>query len=133
MRRLLYLIQEALASFRVNRTSVMIGIVTTAFTISCFGVFALLYGNLKKLAGTLQQDIEVVVYVKSEASGKVLEVIRQRLESEQVVRALSFVSKNQALKEFYQQFPDESRILEGMEENPLPSSFVIQIAPRFQA
>ena len=133
MRRLLYLIQEALASFRVHRTSVMIGIVTTAFTISCFGVFALLYGNLKKLAGTLQQDIEVVVYVKSEASGKVLEVIRQRLESEQVVRALSFVSKNQALKEFYQQFPDESRILEGMEENPLPSSFVIQIAPRFQA
>ena len=132
MRRSLYLIQEALASLRVNRTSVMIGIVTTAFTISCFGVFALLYGNLKKLAGTLQQDIEVVVYVESQASGKVVEEVRQRLESEQAVETLSFVSKNQALKEFYQHFPDESRMLEGMNENPLPASFVVQITPRFQ-
>ena len=132
MRRSLYLIQEALASLRVNRTSVIIGIVTMAFTISCFGIFALLYGNLKKLAGTLQQDIEVVVYVESQASDKVVEEVRQRLESEQAVETLSFVSKNQALKEFYQHFPDESRILEGMNENPLPASFVVQITPRFQ-
>ena len=40
MKRPLYLVQEALASLRVNRTSVMIGIVTTAFTISCFGIFS---------------------------------------------------------------------------------------------
>lgn len=132
MRRSLYLIQEALASLRVNRTSVMIGIVTMAFTISCFGIFALLYGNLKKLAGTLQQDIEVVVYVESQASDKVVEEVRQRLESEQAVETLSFVSKNQALKEFYQHFPDESRMLEEMNENPLPASFVVQITPRFQ-
>ncbi len=132
MRRSLYLIQEALASLRVNRTSVIIGIVTMAFTISCFGIFALLYGNLKKLAGTLQQDIEVVVYVESQASDKVVEEVRQRLESEQAVETLSFVSKNQALKEFYQHFPDESRMLEGMNENPLPASFVVQITPRFQ-
>jgi cell division transport system permease protein len=110
----------------------MIGIVTMAFTISCFGIFALLYGNLKKLAGTLQQDIEMVVYVKSEASSKVVKEIRKRLESEQAVGALSFVSKNQALKEFYQQFPDESSMLEGMNENPLPASFVVQIIPKFQ-
>ena len=132
MRRSLYLIQEALASLRVNRTSVIIGIVTMAFTISCFGIFALLYGNLKKLAGTLQQDIEVVVYVESQASDKVVEEVRQRLESEQAVETLSFVSKNQALKEFYQHFPDESRMLEEMNENPLPASFVVQITQRFQ-
>ena len=132
MRRPVYLIKEALANIRINRTSVIIGIVTTAFTISCFGIFALLYGNLKKLAGTLQQDIEVVVYVESQASDKVVEEVRQRLESEQAVETLSFVSKNQALKEFYQHFPDESRMLEGMNENPLPASFVVQITPRFQ-
>jgi cell division transport system permease protein len=132
MRRPLYLIQEAFTSLRVNRTSVMIGIVTTAFTISCFGVFVLLYDNLKNLAGTLQQDIEVVVYVQPEASVQVVERIRQRLDSEQAVRELSFVSKGDALKEFHQQFPDEFTLLEGMEENPLPASFVVQIAPGFQ-
>ncbi len=132
MRRALYLIQEALASLRVNRTNVMIGIVTTAFTISCFGIFALLYENLKNLAGTLQQDIEVVAYVHPASSPKTVEGIRQRLEREQAVQELAFVSKEDALKEFHRQFPDESTLLDGMEENPLPASFVIQIAPGFQ-
>ncbi|MDA0737892.1 MAG: permease-like cell division protein FtsX [Nitrospirae bacterium] len=132
MRRPLYLIQEAFVNIRINRTSVMIGIITTAFTISCFGLFALLYGNLKNLAGTLQQDIEVLVYVQPEASDKIVEGIRQRLEGEKAVNVLSFVSKAEALKEFHQQFPDESTLLQGMEENPLPASFVVQISPQFQ-
>jgi len=124
--------QEAFVNLRHNRTSVMIGVVTTAFTISCFGVFALLYGNLKNLAGTLQQDIEVVAYIQPEASDQVVEGVRQRLEGEQAVSELTFVSKADALKEFHQQFPDESTLLEGMEENPLPASFVVRISPRFQ-
>lgn len=132
MRRPLYLIQEALASLRINRTSVMIGIITTAFTISCFGIFVLLYDNLKNLAGTLQQDIEVVAYVAPEASSKMVDGIRERLNREQAVKELIFVSKEDALKEFHQQFPDESTLLDGMEDNPLPSSFVVQIAPGFQ-
>ncbi len=132
MRRPLYLMQEAFVNLRHNRTNVMIGVVTTAFTISCFGVFALLYGNLKNLAGTLQQDIEVVAYVQPEASAQVIEGIRQRLEGEQAVKELTFVSKAEALKEFHQQFPDESMLLEGMDENPLPASFVVQISQRFQ-
>ena len=132
MRRPLYLIQEAFSSLRVNRTSVTIGIVTTAFTISCFGIFALLYENLTNLAGTLQQDIEVVAYVAPEATDTVIEGIAQRLKSEQAVSGVAFVSKEEALKEFHQQFPDESLLLNGMKENPLPASFVVQINPRFQ-
>jgi len=128
MRRPLYLIQEAIASLRVNRTSVTIGIMTTAFTISCFGVFALLYENLKNLAGNLQ----VVAYVQTDASVKVIEGIRQRLAGEQAVSRLSFVSKEEALQEFHRQFPDEALLLEGMKENPLPASFVVQVSPRFQ-
>lgn len=132
MRRPLYLIQEALTSLRVNRTSVMIGIITTAFTISCFGVFVLLYDNLKHLAGTLQHDIEVVAYIQPDAADKVIAGIRQRLDSEQAVRELIFVSKEEALKEFHLEFPDESTLLEGMEDNPLPPSFVIQLSSGFQ-
>ena len=132
MRRPLYLIQEAFVNLRLNRTSVFIGIITTAFTISCFGVFALLYGNLKHLAGTLQQDVEMVAYVQPDASPKIVDGVLQRLDSEQAVSEVSFVSKEEALKEFHQQFPDESRLLEGMEENPLPASFVIQVTPQFQ-
>ena len=109
----------------------MIGIVTTAFTLVCFGVFLLLYLNIKNLTGTLQSDIEVIVYLDPEASEQVVSLVQKRLRTEPAAVALTFVSKEQALREFSEQFPDESLLLEGMEGNPLPASLVVNLFPRF--
>ena len=109
----------------------MIGIVTTAFTLVCFGVFLLLYLNIKNLTGTFQSDIEVIVYLDPEASEQVVSLVQKRLRTEPAAVALTFVSKEQALREFSEQFPDESLLLEGMEGNPLPASLVVNLSPRF--
>jgi cell division transport system permease protein len=129
--RLLYLLREAITNLRANRGNVMIGIVTTAFTLVCFGVFLLLYLNIKNLTGTLQSDIEVIVYLDPEASEQVVSLVQKRLRTEPAAVALTFVSKEQALREFSEQFPDESLLLEGMEGNPLPASLVVNLSPRF--
>ena len=129
--RLLYLLREALNNLRVNRGNVLIGIVTTAFTLVCFGVFVLLYLNLKNVTGTLQSDVEVVVYLDSGASEQVVSLIQKRLETEPAVVTLTFVSGEQALREFSEQFPEESLLLEEMDANPLPASVVVNLSPRF--
>lgn len=129
--RLLYLLREAITNLRVNRGNVLIGIVTTAFTLVCFGVFVLLYLNLKNLTGTLQGDIEVVVYLDPGASDQVVSMVQKRLRTEPAAVALTFVSKEQALREFSEQFPAESLLLEGMDDNPLPASVVVRLSPRF--
>ncbi len=129
--RLLYLLREAITNLRANRGNVMIGIVTTAFTLVCFGIFLLLYLNIKNLTGTLQSDIEVIVYLDPEASEQVVSLVQKRLRTEPAAVALTFVSKEQALREFSEQFPDESLLLEGMEGNPLPASLVVNLSPRF--
>lgn len=130
--RLWYLLREALTNLRVNRGIVLIGIVTTAFTIACFGVFLLLYLNLKNLTASLQSDIEVIVYLEPDASVQIMSGVNQRLETEPAATAITFVSKEQALREFHEQFPDESTLLDGMGTNPLPASFVVKLSPRFQ-
>lgn len=129
--RPLYLLREAMNNLRVNRGNVLIGIVTTAFTLVCFGVFLLLYLNLKNVTGTLQSDIEVIVYLDPGASEQVVSLIQKRLETEPAVVTLTFVSREQALHEFSEQFPEESLLLEGMEANPLPASVVVNLSPRF--
>ena len=129
--RPLYLLREAMTNLHANRGNVMIGIVTTAFTLVCFGVFLLLYLNIKNLTGTLQSDIEVIVYLDPEASEQVVSLVQKRLRTEPAAVALTFVSKEQALREFSGQFPDESLLLEGMEGNPLPASLVVNLSPRF--
>ena len=129
--RPLYLLREAMTNLRVNRGNVLIGIVTTAFTLVCFGVFLLLYLNLKNVSGTLQGDIEVVVYLDTGASEQVVSLVQKRLETEPAAVTLTFVSKERALRDFAEQFPEESLLLEGMEANPLPASIIVNLSPRF--
>lgn len=129
--RLLYLLREAMNNLRVNRGNVLIGIVTTAFTLVCFGVFLLLYLNLKSVTGTLQGDVEVIVYLDPGASEQVVSLVQKRLETEPAAVTLTFVSKERALREFSEQFPEESLLLEGMDVNPLPASVVVNLSPRF--
>ena len=129
--RPLYLLREAINNLRVNRGNVLIGIVTTAFTLVCFGVFVLLYLNLKNVTGTLQSDIEVIVYLDPGASEQVVSLVQKRLETEPAAVTSTFVSKEQALREFSEQFPEESLLLDGMDANPLPASVVVNLSPRF--
>ena len=129
--RPLYLLREAMNNLRVNRGNVLIGIVTTAFTLVCFGVLVLLYLNLKNVTGTLQSDVEVIVYLDPGASEQVVSLIQKRLETEPAVVTLTFVSREQALREFSEQFPEESLLLEEMDSNPLPASVVVNLSPRF--
>ena len=129
--RPLYLLREAMTNLHANRGNVMIGIVTTAFTLVCFGVFLLLYLNIKNLTGTFQSDVEVIVYLDPEASEQAVSLVQKRLRTEPAAVALTFVSKEQALREFSEQFPDESLLLEGMKGNPLPASLVVNLSPRF--
>lgn len=129
--RWLYLLREAMTNLHVNRGNVLIGIVTTAFTLVCFGAFVLLYLNLKSVTGTLQGDVEVVVYLDPGASDQVASMVQKRLETEPATVTLTFVSQEQALREFSEQFPEESLLLEGMDANPLPASVIVNVSPRF--
>lgn len=133
MKRIWFLIGEAIGSLKTNRSNVLIGIVTTAFTITCFGIFFLLYLNLKNVAGVLQEDIEVIVYLENDIPQGTVSRLQRQLEQEQAVHSLSFMSQKQALDDFHREFPEESSLLDGLGENPLPASFVLGIAPEFQS
>lgn len=133
MRRILYLVRETIANIWANRMSVAIGVVTTAFTIACFGVFFLLYWNVKNLARSLQDEIQVMVYLKPDTSKVMVSGVRRYLEGEHAVASVAFISEQEAVKDFHQQFPEESSLLDGMGDTPLPASFVVTLAPGFQS
>lgn len=133
MKRLGYLIHEALTNIRVNQTTTVIAVVTTAFTLSCFGVFLLMYLNLQGLVNSLQEDIKVIVYLQDSLPATGVGELQHRLKGEPEVAGLVFVSKEQALADFRAQFPSEHLLLQGLGENPLPASFVVTLAPRYRS
>jgi len=128
VRRLLYLLREAVVNVLTNRTTTVVAVATTAFTFACVGVFLLLYVNLKALAASLEQDIQVMVYVQDDLPEPARNEIELQLRADRAVRSLTYVSKERALADFQAQFPSESRLLQGLGQNPLPASFVVALA-----
>ena len=133
MRKGVYLLREAWANIRLNRTTTVIAVATTAFTLACFGVFLLLYVNLRDLTGSLQEDIKVIVYLDESLSSEALNDLKDRLKAEREVASVSYLSKEQALEDFREQFPSEHHLLQGLGENPLPASLIVTIAPRYRS
>jgi cell division transport system permease protein len=133
VRRLVHFVREALANIRLNRTTTVIAVATTAFTLACFGVFLLLYLNLRAMATSLQSDLKVVVYVKDGTPPPGVSELQALLKADPGVQTLTYVSKEQALADFRAQFPEESHLLQGLGENPLPASFIITLAPAYRS
>lgn len=133
MRRVFYLLREAWANMRANRTTTIVAILTTAFTLSCVGIFLLLYVNLRSAAGWLQEDIKIMVYLDDKLTREAVVELEGRLKADRMVAATVFISKEQALGEFRAQFPEDSHLLEGLGQNPLPASFVVTLAAQFRS
>ncbi|MGB0909234.1 MAG: cell division protein FtsX [Nitrospirales bacterium] len=133
MKRLMYLLREAIRGLRANKTNTFIGIITTAFTIASFGVFLLLYHNVRTIAGSLQDHIQVIIYLEDGIVSTDKALLERTLKKESNIETLSFLSKEDALKDFHQQFPEEAYLLDGIGDNPLPASFIVTMSPQPQA
>jgi cell division transport system permease protein len=130
--RLRYLLQEALDNTRANRTTAVIALVTTAFTMLGMGVFLLLYVNVQAVLGSLREEIKVTVYLRDSVSPEAIEELRSQLREDPAVAETEFVSREQAMGAFRKRFPSEERLLNGLGENPFPASVILKIGPRFR-
>ena len=128
MKRLWYFFREAFTSIRTHQTSTVIGIITTAFTLTSFGIFLLLYHNVHNIIGRVQHNIQIVVYPKEGIAQQKFHALQETIQADPAIDSLTVISKNDALKDFNRQFPNEAYLLEGLGESPFPASLVLNMA-----
>ncbi len=127
MKRLWYFLREAWTSIRTHQTSTIIGILTTAFTLTSFGIFLLLYHNVHNLLGHIHHNIQIVVYPNDGLETPQLQQLQQTITTHKVIESVTFISQEQALRDFKRQFPEEVHLLEGIGQNPFPASLVLTL------
>ncbi len=128
MKRLWYFIREAYISLRTHQASTVIGIITTAFTLTSFGTFLLLYHNVHNLIGRVQTNIQIIVYPKDSIEPQKLQDLKKAIQTESAIDSVTLISKKDATKDFTHQFPDEAYLLDGLGKNPFPASLVLNLA-----
>ncbi len=117
-------------SLRTHQASTMIGIVTTAFTLTSFGTFLLLYHNVHNLIGQVQHNIQIIVYPNDAIEPEKLKELQQSIQADPAIDSLTLITKKTALNDFKQQFPDEAYLLDGLGKSPFPASLVLDLAQK---
>jgi cell division transport system permease protein len=131
--KLRYFFKEAFLNIRVNKSTAVVSTLTIAFTIMLFGLFLLIYLNLNRLAGSLRQEIKIILYLEDGISEDEKEAILKKLKGEPGVAGVTYISKDQALKDFRQSLEGEDILLKGLGENPLPASFELTLEKSYQS
>jgi cell division transport system permease protein len=127
MRRLMFLVREALSSLRRNLLVVSAAVVSVFISLTLvFG--ALVLSELVKV-NTMrwQEGVHIVVFLKDDVPAQTQVDLQQEIQSWAEVKDTSFCDKQCAFAEFKDMFADQPAILENVDPSVLPASIRIKL------
>lgn len=97
--------------------------------------YLLLVQNMHHVLDRFAQDLQIVAFVSAAESAEPAAVAErtERLQELEGVRGVSFVSPETALTRLRRDMGGDASILDGLERNPLPASYEIEITPSHRA
>jgi cell division transport system permease protein len=130
--RLRYFLHEITLNFRRGGWGVIasIGAIAVAFLVT--GIFLVLTVNLSAVVLRWAEDFQVIAFLRDDITAEQVTLARKRLDSEMAVRAVTYISKEEALSDFRRQLRGQESLIDGLKDNPLPASFQLRIRKDYQ-
>lgn len=123
-------LKEAASDFWKDKRTTLLAILTIAFSLLVLNFFALIIWNLNQIVQDFKKQFQVQVYLLTSAQSEEIADLEAFLRAQPETDKVRFVSQDEALKEMETYFgPD---LLRGLEENPLPRSFVLEIEEKYR-
>lgn len=125
----MYALREALAAFR--RAPVLTGLSSAMVGLALFvvGLFGLATYNLKLALASIEERVEVVVYLRDDARQSEIDLLQSDLSDIGEVARVRYVSKQEALERARQDLPEFADLFAGIDVNPLPQSLEVELRP----
>ena len=122
----LFYFREASRSFRHHRGLAYTAMFSLTAALALSGFFLLLTHNARLAIAAMGDRREMVVYLRDDVTPDKRQQLVQRLSD--LYGTATFVSKEQAWKEFSEQVGDPS-LLDAVGDNPLPASLRLRLKP----
>jgi len=124
-----YSVREALVAFR--RAPLLAGVSAAMIALSLFviGLFGVVAYNIRKVIEGVEARVEVVAYLRDEASPADVMALRQQLLAVPAVREVRYVSREEALQVAREELSEFSAVFGSLESNPLPASLDVTLKP----
>jgi len=124
-----YALREALAAFR--RAPVLTGLSSAMVGLALYvvGLFGLATYNLQLALSSVEERVEVAVYLRDDARQSEIDLLLTELAAIPEVRSVSFISKRDALARAQVELPEFGELFSDLEVNPLPQSLEVELRP----
>ncbi|WP_216830342.1 permease-like cell division protein FtsX [Alkalihalobacterium elongatum] len=91
------------------------------------GIFLLLILNMNHIADSVEDDVEIRVYIELTADEEQQNELRENIESIQHVESIEYVDRDEGLDQFIESMDEMSPVFEGLRsENPFNDKFVVR-------
>lgn len=132
MHALQYFFVEAVASLRRGWRSGVMSVLTIGAGLFVLGCFLLLNYNVQRVVGRWSESAELSVYLHDNVTQEQLHNIDTMVADSGLTAERRYVSKDEAVVRFKEDFPDLAPAAGIAEGNPFPASFEVRLAPRMR-
>lgn len=123
-----YFIQEVFHSLRRNNWMTFASIGTVAVSLFVLGVFLILVLNMNRLAGMLESQVQISVYLEDHLTDREKRQIGYDIESLQGIDSVTYVDRETAKERLTERLGDQKYLLDALsEDNPLPDAFEVTV------
>jgi cell division transport system permease protein len=101
-----------------------------ALSLLVIGLFTIVAHNVRRVLDRVESRVQIVAYLRDDANFEEVENARAELLKVPAVRAVEYVSREQAFENAKREIPEFQRIAGGLpEDNPLPASLGVALHP----
>lgn len=127
MRSFLFCLQTAFKNLWFEKWINILTVLTIGTGLLISGVFILVTFNLDSAVKRWSKDFGLLIYLKNDITTDDERLLTEYIQNDPDVLEVKYISKDTALNELKQTLGATSSILEGLSENPLPSSFELRL------
>ncbi len=127
--QVLYFVRSAFRGMWASRLTSGVAVLTIGVVLVLVGAFLLLVYNMEELIDEFGNELQITAYLDADVSSDAQRDLAARVAALPGVDEVNQVSPEQALERFRSSVGSGVRLLEGLDENPLPASLEISLSP----
>jgi len=128
LRSLGYTLKQGFQGVWRNRMMSLASIGSVTSTLIILGIILILVLNVNNLSVMLKQEFdEIEIFLSADATDEQKTKLEKDLRDVEGISDVKYKSKEDALKTMKEQWKDNSYLLDDLEENPFPDSFILRI------
>lgn len=133
MRFLWQAFRMAIQNLMRNRTINLLCLGIIAFTLLVLGIFQFVSFNLNQYINHLSRNISAIFYLNHDIDPGARGAFLNEIQGSLLVQKVDFITNQEAMTRFINDFPDLGYILTEFQESPFPDSFEVKFREAPQA